>query len=74
MEHIYCVMTTSCIALASASTVTIQLHLRPVSKCTDWVVSAAYSKVQCEPLSFCSCLSPVTVMVLQFAMHTGQQP
>ena len=29
-------------SLASVSTVLIQLHLRSVSKCTDWVVSAAY--------------------------------
>ena len=32
----------------------IQLHLRPISACTDWVVSAAYELVQCA----------VTVMLL----------
>ena len=38
--HSYWAMTICWIALASVSTVSIQLHLQHVSKCTDWVVSA----------------------------------
>ena len=56
------VMTTSCIALASASTVTFQLHLRPVSKCTDWVVSTCSVNIR-HAAAVISCPSIVTYHV-----------
>ena len=66
--HLYWAMTICWIALASVSTVSIQIHLRPVSKCTDWVVSAcsensrhAAAVINCPPFVTCHVYRTVTL-------------